>query len=51
MNGWWWLLIAVWVVGCLWAWACCRVAAKADQDWDEIVAKLRAEEETKGLDP
>lgn len=40
----WWIIAIVWLALCFWGWACCRVAAKADQDWDQIVAKLEQEE-------
>lgn len=36
--------IIAYLVLCFWFWCCCRVAAKADQDWDQIVAKLNQEE-------
>lgn len=41
---WWAIGIIVYLVILLWVWCCCRIAAKADQDWDQIVAKLDQEE-------
>ena len=41
MNGWW--IVAGIVVAAiyLWCWACMRVAAKADEDWDRLVEEDR----------
>lgn len=48
MSVWWWILIVV-AVGFIWfALSMCRVAAKADEDWDRIVAELDAKERERG---
>ena len=43
-GAWWIVGGLIWAAAIFWVWCCCRVAAKADRDWDEIVAKLDAEE-------
>lgn len=41
----WWMIGAlVWLILGFWAWACCRVGAKAHEDWDRIVADLNRKE-------
>lgn len=41
----WWIIGAiVYLVLAFWGWCIVRVGAKADEDWDRIVAKLDQEE-------
>lgn len=47
MSIWWIAGIIIALIVMLWGWACCHVAGRADDQWDELVRQHEEQEKAK----